>query len=86
VSATSRTQRGFKTHRCYQCTSGIIPGQPKTFEPSCEGCHEKKAKGLRTGLEPRPPQPGNRSKKRIDKDKFLGRVESETAGRKESRS
>ena len=56
-----RVARGLKHHLCFQCQSGIVPGQAKTFEPSCAGCQEKLAKGLRTGNEPRPMAKGSRN-------------------------
>lgn len=39
---------------CSQCISGWAPDTPKTFDPNCKGCLEKKAIGLRTGDEPHP--------------------------------
>jgi hypothetical protein len=50
----SRVARGFRPDLCSSCTSGYVPGQPKLFDPRCEGCAKKKALGLRTGLEPPP--------------------------------
>ena len=34
---------------CGQCASGLVPGTPKTFDPACRGCVQKKDNGLRTG-------------------------------------
>ena len=50
------------SHRglCRQCSSGLEPGKPKTFDPKCRGCKRKLAAGLRTGLEPRPQAGGFR--------------------------
>ena len=60
-----RKSTGLKLHKCYQCATGWIPGQVKTFEPECAGCQKKLKAGLRTGKEPRPPSPGNQGKKRL---------------------
>lgn len=81
MSGPGRVKRGLKHHNCAPCASGFVPGRPKTFDPLCERCQEKKVQGLRTGLEPLPQKPGNAAK-RIDRAKFLARIESETAGRK----
>ena len=43
---------------CGQCASGLVPGTPKTFDPACRGCVQKKDNGLRTGNEPLPPKRG----------------------------
>jgi hypothetical protein len=56
-----RARRGLNHHLCFQCISGIVPGQVKTFDPTCEGCQKKLADGLRTGLEPRPVSKGSRN-------------------------
>lgn len=50
----SREARGFHARLCRQCSRGIAAGEVKLFDPRCEGCAEKKARGLRTGDEPRP--------------------------------
>lgn len=49
-----RKARGFREHQCRQCYTGWVPGTVKTFDPKCEGCQGKLAKGLRTGKEPMP--------------------------------
>jgi hypothetical protein len=50
-----RAAKGYHAEPCQQCKTGLGHGQVKLFDSRCEGCHEKKAKGLRTGNEP-PPQ------------------------------
>jgi hypothetical protein len=49
-----RVARGYHDYLCRQCVTGIMPGQVKTFDPRCEGCADKLARGLRTGKEPFP--------------------------------
>jgi hypothetical protein len=49
-----RKARGLREHCCRQCVTGWVPGTVKTFDPKCEGCQEKLAKGQRTGKEPMP--------------------------------
>ncbi len=43
-----------KRHTCTQCTSGCVPGEHKTFDPSCPRCLKKLASGQRSGQEPHP--------------------------------
>jgi len=54
MKSTSRVAKGFRDRLCRQCITGWAPGQARTFDPKCEGCAEKLAKGLRTGQEPLP--------------------------------
>ena len=49
---SEREKRGFRSNLCGQCDHGIGAGEVKTFDLKCAGCHEKKAKGWRTGNEP----------------------------------
>jgi hypothetical protein len=39
---------------CAQCLTGWVPDTEKRFSAKCPGCLDKKARGLRTGLEPAP--------------------------------
>ena len=54
MSRKNRIARGFHADLCQQCKTGLGYGQLKLFDPRCEGCHDKKAQGLRTGNEPAP--------------------------------
>jgi hypothetical protein len=54
TKGNTRVSRGYKPNLCVQCRTGIRPNQIKLFDPGCEGCHAKKAVGLRTGNEPAP--------------------------------
>ena len=51
---SDRERRGLRATLCGQCDHGIGAGEVKTFDPKCAGCHEKVAKGWRTGNEPAP--------------------------------
>jgi len=68
-----------RAHNCWQCTSGWVPGTPKTFAPWCRGCQDKKAAGLRTGAEPVPLKYG---RKHYDNAK---RFHADLEGRKRAR-
>lgn len=50
---------------CGQCASGWVPETPKTFDPSCRGCKQKLADGLRTGKEPLPSNRGGWAVKKL---------------------
>ena len=58
MTAKDRRARGFHAELCSQCRTGLTPGMPKLFDLRCEGCHRKKAQGLRTGNEPPPTRRG----------------------------
>lgn len=55
---------------CRQCRTGTVPGEEKTFLPSCPGCQEKRAKGTRTGKEPRPKFVMGFLRRRLPRDEF----------------
>ena len=54
MNTKSREARGLHAELCGQCKTGLSFGALKLFDPRCEGCLDKKARGLRTGDEPRP--------------------------------
>lgn len=54
MTAKSRREQGLHADLCRQCATGWVPGSLKLFDMRCEGCHAKKAAGLRTGDEPPP--------------------------------
>lgn len=60
--------------QCRQCITGLAFDEVKTFSPSCEGCRDKKARGLRTGNEPRPSANCLRNQARLRRDTFLALV------------
>lgn len=44
TSHPGRVRRGLKANLCAGCDGGVVPGRPKTFDPGCAGCLEKKAR------------------------------------------
>ena len=62
---------------CGQCSSGWVPETPKTFDPTCRGCKQKLADGLRTGKEPLPSNRGGWAVKKLQtglKQRRLGKL------------
>jgi hypothetical protein len=53
MNTKSREARGLHSELCRQCKTGLSFGAIKLFDLRCEGCLDKKARGLRTGDEPR---------------------------------
>ena len=54
MTRKTRLSRGLHAELCQQCRTGLAAGSVKLFDPRCEGCLDKKTRGLRTGNEPRP--------------------------------